>query len=157
MDDFNKAVTSALSGKRKTLSRPFRNVRYKTEVQFMCKNCCNVAFNNDSQLNMHMKTSHSSKVSQVRSSEARIPVIDNLSLKDLSADEDSRQSLELEEKCQIITNTDQTSTEDRNSLECHSRIHCSSFTIDEDLRKHLLQLSKVSQTPQPVSDPIFWS
>ena len=50
IDDYNKGVIAALSGKRKAVSRPYRSVRMKS--QFACT-LCESTFVNISQLNSH--------------------------------------------------------------------------------------------------------
>ena len=59
IDDFNKGVLAALSGKRKAVSRPTRSVRYKamTNARPSC-NQCEESFVNKSLLGAHTKSIH---------------------------------------------------------------------------------------------------
>ena len=99
-DNYNKAVIAALSGKRKTVSRPIRSVRYKTVVQIKC-DTCNIVFNSNSQLNYHMKSSHtlSKQITNINE-QSKISMTDDLSLMDLATEVDAASPLELEEQCQ---------------------------------------------------------
>ena len=65
IDNYNKSVIAALSGKRKSIARPIRNVRYKAM--------------NISQLSILRKQAKS----------PGLPLVDDLSLMDLSAEHDS--------------------------------------------------------------------
>jgi len=96
IDNYNKAVIAALSGKRKTVSRPIRSVRYKTVVQIKC-DTCNIVL----QLNYHMKSSHtlSKQITNINE-QSKISMTDDLSLMDLATEVDAASPLELEEQCQ---------------------------------------------------------
>ena len=95
IDDYNKAVTAALSGKRKVVTRPLRSVRMKAISQFRCGKC-GAIFQKNSQLNIHLKSVHTSAKLPFDRNESRI---DDLSLMDLSNDSETHAVLELEESC----------------------------------------------------------
>ena len=99
IENYKKAVIAALSGKRKVVTRPMRNVRYKAINQLSCDKC-KAMFQNNSQLSIHMSTSHTT-IKQT-ATEAKFPMIDDLSLMDLSTEADSEvnHKLELEEICE---------------------------------------------------------
>ena len=81
IDNYNKAVIAALSGKRKAVSRPIRSVRYKSVVQIKCDKC-NITFNSNSQLIIHMKSSHTQCKQTINvDDQSKIPMIDDLSFK----------------------------------------------------------------------------
>ena len=94
IDDYNKGVIASLSRKRKIVARPIRNVRSKSMTPLSCDFCV-ASFPNSGQLSVHKKRKHTDVVQRLSS---RIPIIDDLSLMDLSSEEQSPVlALELEE------------------------------------------------------------
>ena len=82
IDDYNKAVVATLSGKRKAVSRPLRSVRYKSLTTYACTSC-DSTFASSTQLSIHRK------VHSVTSNDAsKLPIIDDLSLMDISSIDD---------------------------------------------------------------------
>ena len=98
IDDYNKRVIAALSGKRKVISRPTRSIKYKSTVTLACTKC-DLKFANNTQLNIHKKSSHTKSVMDETVTSRLIPIVDDLSLMDLTAPCDNIPRLELEEKC----------------------------------------------------------
>ena len=95
IDDYNKGVIASLSRKRKIVNRPVRNVRYRSISPLIC-DFCDLTFPNSGQLSVHKKRKHTDLALKVSS---RIPIIDDLSLMDLSSDEqNSLLALKLEEQ-----------------------------------------------------------
>ena len=84
IDNYNKSVIAALSGKRKAISRPVRSVRYKSITQFLC-NKCDKGFNNSTMLDNHNKLTHSNQKSLHNVTTPGLPIIDDISLMELSA------------------------------------------------------------------------
>ena len=83
IEQYNKDVIAALSGKRKVVSRPVRSVRYKSTAKLPCSKC-EITFMNSSQLNRHKVTKH---VSDGNSSDSNIKFLtlaEDLSVADLS-------------------------------------------------------------------------
>ena len=101
IDDYNKAVVAALSGKRKAVSRPVRSVRYKAMAKLAC-NQCEISFLNTSQLSVHKRSLHTSSSKDDSANLSKIPIVDDLSLMDLSMEANHHQELELEERCPDI-------------------------------------------------------
>ena len=144
IDNYNKAVIAALSGKRKTVNRPVRSVRYKALTQLKCTKC-NDVFHSKSLLNIHMNSTHTSGKSL--SDESKIPIIDDLSLMDLSTQTDTGSAVELDEQCltsKAVTlapsNDTQTCTIQDEVLETSVHHLCSqcnsSFNSNDDLKNH---------------------
>ena len=85
IEQYNKDVIAALSGKRKVDSRPVISVRFKSTSTIHCPRC-EITFLNNNQLIKHKKTKHSYKspVKYVNLSIKCIPVVDDLSLIDIT-------------------------------------------------------------------------
>ena len=98
IEDYNKGVIAALSGKRKAVTRPIRSVRYKATAKVSC-NRCDVSFTNNSMLNVHKKSRHNRSSLGDSPNSSRIPIIDDLSILDMSTPDANHQMLELEESC----------------------------------------------------------
>ena len=82
IENLNKDTIAALSGKRKTLSRPTRRVKYKATAKLPCKKC-DLTFLNNSQLNMHKKSQHTAIQT---ASTYSFPLVDDVSVLDLTCD-----------------------------------------------------------------------
>ena len=116
---FNKEALSVLSGKRKAVTRPTRSVRYKALVRPSC-NQCEESFVNKSLLGAHTKSTHKKK-SNSSADFSNLPLVDDLSLMDLSVN-DAANEVELEEI---------------SSIESHICTKCQSvFGKEEDLKVH---------------------
>ena len=89
IDDHNKGVIAALSGKRKAVTRPLQSVRYKAANPFTCT-ACEIGFTYKQQLNDHRQTTHTSR-KVLRINESKIPIIDDLSLMDVSSESSENQ------------------------------------------------------------------
>ena len=104
IEKYNKDVIAALSGKRKVVSRPMRSVRYKAMAMIPCPKCDTV-FPNAGQLNKHRKLVHTKSGSEPNTSIRGIPLVDDISLLDISEDniEDNNiKQITLEEKCPSV-------------------------------------------------------
>ena len=99
IDDYNKRVIAALSGKRKAVSRPMRSVKYKAMASLAC-NKCELKFVNNSQLSLHKVTDHTIGPTNETINISTIPIIDDISLLDISATH--KEIPVLEEEC--VTN-----------------------------------------------------
>ena len=103
IDKYNKDVIAALSGKRKVVSRPMRSVRYKAMAMLPCPKCDSV-FLNAGQLNKHKKLIHTKTSSEPDSSMRCIPMVDDISLLDITDDNIEHKNLKqitLEEQCPV--------------------------------------------------------
>ena len=89
-----------MSGKRKAISRPMRSVRSKSMTHFLCNNC-NQGFKSIILLENHKKSSHSNLKPHLDITTPGLPIIDDISLMDLTVESASGGSVELEENCQI--------------------------------------------------------
>ena len=83
IENYNKSVIAALSGKRKAVTRPVRSVRYKAMAKVSCNNC-DMSFSNNSQLSIHKRSNHTRGSGDKSANFSNIPIIDDLSLMDLS-------------------------------------------------------------------------
>ena len=111
IEQYNKDVIAALSGKRKVVSRPVRSVRYKSTAKLPCSKC-EITFMNSSQLNRHKITKHVSDVNNIDSSIKCLTLAEDLSLADLSdnnivdkIDDMTTDEVTLEEICTEPKNT----------------------------------------------------
>ena len=95
IEKYNKDVIAALSGKRKvvSVSRPVRSVRYKSTSKLPCSKC-EITFLNNSQLSKHKKTKHSSPVSDTNMSIKCMPLVDDLSLIDMTDSVNDNEEIE---------------------------------------------------------------
>ena len=108
IEQYNKDVIAALSGKRKVISRPVRSVKYKAMAKLPCTKC-ELTFSNNGQLNKHKRELHTSTGNESLLSINFIPSTDNISLVDVTDDEaqnvddktqnDRTKQLSLEEVC----------------------------------------------------------
>ena len=80
IDDFNKGVLAALSGKRKAVSRPTRSVRYKaiTSSRPSC-NQCEESFVNRALLGAHTKCINKRDPENSSANGSQFPIVDDLS------------------------------------------------------------------------------
>ena len=131
IDDFNKEVLAALSGKRKAVTRPTRSVRYKAISRPSCKQC-DESFVNLSLLGAHTKSIHKRMLKKFSANISQFPMVDDSSLMDLSVD-DSKDQLELEETCV-----------DKN-IKCEK---CPDVFLTEDELKAHLQTEHVPMPPK---------
>ena len=83
IDNYNKEVIAALSGKRKVVSRPMRSVRYKVMAKLDCPKC-DLTFLNEGQLKKHKKIMHTKGPNDSSSSLKNIPSVNNISLLEIS-------------------------------------------------------------------------
>ena len=88
IEQYNKDVIASLTGKRKAISRPARSVKYKAMCKLPCSKC-EMYFMNSSQLRIHKKNVHTANISA--SSFTNIPMLDNISLLDLTVNEETEQ------------------------------------------------------------------
>ena len=128
IDDYNKGVIAALSGKRKVVSRPTRSIRYKAMATLTCTKC-NLKFLNNTQLNIHRSSTHTKGNMDESVIAGAIPIVDDLSLMDLTAQVDDIPSLELEERCPddvevIESNKCQIKSTDENDLQSQVKSMC---------------------------------
>ena len=89
LDRYNKDVIAALSGKRKAISRPMRSVKYKAMAKLPC-NKCDTSFMNTTHLNRHKRTMHTKGMDDSSGSIRNIPIVDDLSLLDITSDDIAR-------------------------------------------------------------------
>ena len=73
------------SGKRKVVSRPMRSVKYKS-IKFSCTKC-ETSFASNAQMKKHIKTAHTNDLEDTPQTIQSIPMVDNVSLLDISTDE----------------------------------------------------------------------
>ena len=128
IDDYKKGVIAALSGKRKVVSRPTRSIRYKAMATLTCTKC-NLKFLNNTQLNIHRSSTHTKGNMDESVIVGAIPIVDDLSLMDLTAQVDDIPSLELEERCPddvevIESNKCQIKSTDENDLQSQVKSMC---------------------------------
>ena len=96
IDDYNKGVIAALSGKRKAVSRPVRSVRYKETERLACSKC-DLKFLNSYQLSLHKASTHTKSSSNYSlPNVSAFPIIDDISLMNLSATTQEIPEIELE-------------------------------------------------------------
>ena len=103
IEKYNRDVIAALSGKRKAISRPTRSVKYKAMAKLPCSKCDDT-FSNSTTLMKHKRIMHTKGVDDSRSSINNIPIVDDLSLLELSEDEDNEKpmkALTLVEACPV--------------------------------------------------------
>ena len=103
IEQYNKDVIAALSGKRKVVSRPVRSVRYKSTSKLPCTKC-EITFLNNSQLNKHKKIIHVNDGNNLESSIKCLPLVEDLSLVDLTDSEindEVSDEVTVEETCTI--------------------------------------------------------
>ena len=74
VDLYNKEALSALSGKRKAITRPTRSVRYRAMVRPAC-NQCDESFTNKSLLGAHTKSMHKKFSMNMTVNNSPIPII----------------------------------------------------------------------------------
>ena len=85
IEKWNKEVIAYLSGKRKVVSRPMRSVKYKS-INFSCTKC-ETPFASNAQMKKHMKMVHTSEIDLTPEKIESIPIVDNMSLLDISSEE----------------------------------------------------------------------
>ena len=86
IDNYNREVIAALSGKRKALSRPTRSVKYKAMAKLPCTKC-DATFSSSITLAKHKRIIHTRGADESRSNISNIPIVDDLSLLEISYDE----------------------------------------------------------------------
>ena len=106
IEQYNKDVIAALSGKRKVVSRPVRSVRYKSTAKVPCSKC-EITFLSNSQLIKHKSTKHVSNVNSLDSNVQCLPLVDDISLLDLTDIEiggKTSEEVTLDETCTVPDN-----------------------------------------------------
>ena len=111
IEKYNKDVIAVLSGKRKVMSRPTRSVKYKAISKTNCTKC-EMTFSNGMQLNKHKKLLHTNDAENSIIISDNIPMVDNISLLDISneenADERSMKGITLEDFVETPTTAQDT-------------------------------------------------
>ena len=87
IDNYNKEVIAALSGKRKAVSRPMRSVRYKALAQLPCSKC-DLFFMNDVQLKKHKTRMHTKGGNDSTLSISNVLIPDDITISCGSDDEE---------------------------------------------------------------------
>ena len=106
IDQYNKAVIAALSGKRKSVSRPTRSVKYKSIAKLPFSKC-EVSFISNAQLVKHKRTMHTKGPNDSTGSFRNIPIVDDLSLLYILGNESLTaitKEISLKEACPVETN-----------------------------------------------------
>ena len=88
MDQYNKEVIAALSGKRKAVSRPMRSVKYKAMAKIPCTKC-EISFVNNTQLNKHKRMMHTRGGNESNGSISFLPIVDDISLMEVTSECDN--------------------------------------------------------------------
>ena len=83
IEKYNRDVLAALSGKRKVISRPTRSVKYKAMAKLPCEKC-DKTFCNITTLAKHKRMMHTRGADDSRNSGINIPIVDDLSLLEIS-------------------------------------------------------------------------
>ena len=143
IEQYNKDVIAALSGKRKLISRPVRSVKYKAIAKIPCAKC-DITFPNNSQLNKHKREMHT-KTGDDSSWSIKIPAADNISLLDITneyTENTEVKQITVEESCPLPENTHKIIAEithiepPRTPFRCDK---CEYSTLNEnDVRGHKL-------------------
>ena len=145
IEQYNKEVIASLTGKRKAVSRPMRSVKYKAMGKLPCSKCEHY-FPSSTQLRSHMKSNHSANNSSL--SFTNIPMLDNVSILDLSGGEETGpKQLTLEEEKSVDKPSDlKEHKKNEHDAPRSMLLHCiscsSTFFSDEDINKHI----KLEQT-----------
>ena len=103
IENFNKEVLAALSGKRKAVTRPTRSVRYKAMTARPTCTQCDESFTNKSMLGVHTKSTHKLSARNGSVNTSNFPVVDDLSLMEVSLEYNMPGVLELEEECSVVS------------------------------------------------------
>ena len=100
IEKYNRDVIAALSGKRKVISRPTRSVKYKAMAKLSCTKCDSI-FSNKATLAKHKRSVHTRSADDSRHSTNNFPMVDDLSLLDISSNEeqDAIKAITLVESC----------------------------------------------------------
>ena len=96
IDKYNRDVIASLSGKRKAVSRPMRSVKYKASAKLPCSKC-EVTFSNNVQLSKHKLIVHTREQNDSIRSFKNFPIVDNISLLDVTNEEEEVKALTLVE------------------------------------------------------------
>ena len=119
IEKYNKDVIAVLSGKRKVMSRPTRSVKYKAIPKSNCTKC-EMSFSNGMQLNKHKKLMHTNDAENSIINTNNIPMVDNISLLDISHDENmddrSMKAITLEEFVKTPTTAQEIITVDESDF-----------------------------------------
>ena len=136
IEQYNKEVIASLTGKRKAVSRPMRSVKYKAMGKLPCLRCEN-NFTNSTQLRSHMKRNHSVNNSSLNIT--NIPMLDNISLLELSCDQETApKHITLEEETHADLKEHKQNEHDVTNTILLQCISCGTkFSSAEEMNKHI--------------------
>ena len=103
IENFKKEVLAVLSGKRKAVTQPTRSVRYKAMTARPTCNQCDESFTNKSMLGVHTESTHKLSARNGSVNTFNFPLVDDLSLMDVSVEYIMPGVLELEEECSVVS------------------------------------------------------
>ena len=149
IEKWNKEVIAYLSGKRKVVSRPMRSVKYKS-INFSCAKC-ETTFSSNAQMKKHMKIVHTNDLDDTPEMIGSIPMVDSISLLDVSMDqisasnqitvEERNEEIEVIENAKVAANT--TLLED---ITCRK---CNFEATDENILKNHIRSCHENEKSNP--------
>ena len=149
IEKWNKEVIAYLSGKRKVVSRPMRSVKYKS-INFSCAKC-ETTFSSNAQMKKHMKIVHTNDLDDTPETIGSIPMVDSISLLDVSMDqisasnqitlEERNEEIEVIENAKVAANT--TLLED---ITCRK---CNFEATDENILKNHIRSCHENEKSNP--------
>ena len=102
IEKYNQDVITALSGKRKAVSRPMRRMRYKAMTSLSCSKC-DLSFKNDAQLKKHKTLMHTKGINDSSGSMKSFLLVEDTSLLSDSDNElESKNMIEYSKKEQHV-------------------------------------------------------
>ena len=155
IDNYNREVIAALSGKRKALSRPTRSVKYKAMAKLPCTKC-DATFTSSITLMKHKRSIHTRGADESRIDISNIPIVDDLSLLEISMEDErtaTTKALTLVEKVVVEKSPK------KNSLFRCGNCEYSSWSESDFVKykntKHTEMSKPISATPAVINDCIF--